>query len=88
MIKYWSELVSIAEVLSQNVTQVMWFAELKPESFLQPGRKVLGNVATEHPGDLWEPDNQLCQPHVGATQIEISKRRHEWKGAHIFAHQG
>ena len=80
--------MGIAEVLSQHVTQVVWFAESKPESFLQPGHEIPGNVATEHPGDLQEPDNRLRQPDVGATQIEISKCSHEGKGARILAHQG
>ena len=70
--KYWSELVGIAEELSQNGTQVVWFAESKPESFLQPGHKIPGNnVATEHPGDLWEPYNQQRRPEVGATCTKI-----------------
>ena len=69
-------------------TQDMRFAEFKPESFLQPGHEIPGNVATEHPGDLREPDNQLRQPDVGATQIEVSNRCYEWEGAHILAHQG
>ena len=69
-------------------TQDMWFAEFKPESFLQPGHEIPGNVATEHPGDLQEPDDQLHQPDVGATPIEISKRNHERKGADILTHQG
>ena len=65
----------------------MWFPEPEHESFLQPDLDLPGNVATEHPRDLRKPDNQLCQPDVGADEVEIPKL-HGWQGTHIFAHQG
>ena len=65
----------------------MWFTKSEPESFLQHELEIPGNVATEHPRDLLEPDDQLCQPNDRATEIEVSKR-HAWEGAHILAHQG
>ena len=68
-------------------TQLLWFTEPEPESFLQPDLDLPGNVATEHPRDLREPDNQLHQPDIGANEKEIPKV-HGWEGAHDFAHQG
>ena len=65
----------------------MWFPKSESESFLQPELNISGNVATKHPGDLWQPDNQLRQSDVGATEIEIPKL-YEWEGAHNFAHPG
>ena len=65
----------------------MWFTESQPESLLQPDLDLPGNVATEHPRDLREPDNQLRQPDVGANEVEIHKL-HGSEGAHIFPCQG
>ena len=60
-------------MLSQNYTQLMRFTESEPESLLQHELEVPGVVATEHPEDLLEPDHQLCQSNVRATEIEIPK---------------
>ena len=65
----------------------MWLAESEPESFLQHELNFSGDVATEHPGDLRGPGNQLRQSEVGAAEIEVPKL-YGWSGADIFACQG
>ena len=74
-------------VLLQNCCQLLWFTEPEPESLLQPDLDLPGNVATEHPRDLREPDNQLRQSDVGADEVEIPKL-HGRERAHIFPCQG
>ena len=49
----------------------MRLAELEPESFLRLELQVVGNVATDRLGNLWKPNNCLCQPDVGAIEAEI-----------------
>ena len=65
----------------------MRLAELEPESFLRLELVIVGNVATECRGNLWKPNNYLCQPDVGAIKAEISELD-GWKGTDIFSYQG
>ena len=59
--------------MSETYTQLMWFTESEPESILQHEFDFSGDVATEHPGDLRGPVNQLRQPEVGSAEIEVPK---------------
>ena len=65
----------------------MRLAELEPESFLRLDLQVVGNVATDRLGNLWKPNNYLCQPDVGAIEAEIPELD-GWKGTDIFSYQG
>ena len=65
----------------------MRLAELEPESFLRLELDIVGNVATECLGNLWKPNNCLCQPDVGAIEAEIPELD-GWKGTDIFSYQG
>ena len=65
----------------------MRLAELEPESFLRLELDIVGNVATKRLGNLWKPNNYLCQPDVGAIEAEIPELD-GWKGTDIFSYQG
>ena len=49
----------------------MRLTELEPESFLRLELNIVGNVATERLGNLWKPNNYLCQSDFGAIEAEI-----------------
>ena len=51
----------------------MRLTELEPESFLRLELDIVGHVATERLGNLWKPNNFLCQSDVGAIEAEIPK---------------
>ena len=63
----------------------MWLTQFEPESILRPNLNLIGNVAPKCPGDLQEPDDQLCPPENGTDETEISKV-YGTEGTHKLTH--